>query len=86
MTNRMFPPTYEISRRESGRVGTQRRNKDRLGSNSGPMGSEDRRKDKYGSHHNQDPQGLRSAETQQVREELGLFREKRRRRRRLGSR
>ena len=76
----------DSSRREGGRFGMQRRNKDRLGSNSGPMGPEDRRKDKYGSYHNQDPQGLPSRETQLVREELTMERQKRRHRRRLGSR
>jgi hypothetical protein len=86
MTIQRMRPMRDNSRREGGRFGMQRRNKDRLGSNSGPMGPEDRRKDKYGSIHNQDPQGLPSRDTQMVREELTQARAKRRHRRRLGSR
>ncbi len=86
MSIQMMHPIHDSSRREAGRIGTQQRSKDRLGSNSGPMGPEDRRKDKYGSIHNQDSLGLRSPETQQVREELSQLRQKRRHRRRLGSR
>jgi hypothetical protein len=86
MTHGITRPMHDSNRREGGRFGTQQRNKDRLGSNSGPMGPEDRRKDKHGSIHNQDPLGLLSPETQRVREELSQFREKRRRRHRLGSR
>jgi hypothetical protein len=85
MIHRSDRPNFD-RRREAGRCGTQQRNKDHLGPNSGPMGPEDHRKDKYGSLHNQDPQGLRSPETQQVREELSQIRERGRRRHRLGSR
>ena len=70
------------NRRESGRIGTQQRNRDRLGSNSGPMGIEDQRKDKFGSRHNQDANGLLSDETARVRTELGEMRERMRRDRR----
>ena len=86
MINRTTRPMQDSSRREGGRVGSQQHNKDRLGSNSGPMGPEDQRKDKYGSVHNQDLLGLLSPETRQVRAEISQFREKRRHRRRLGSR
>jgi hypothetical protein len=86
MIHRMIRPLNDSSQREHGRFGTQQRNKDRLGSNSGPMGPEDQRKDKYGSVHNQDSLGLLSPETRQVRQEMSLFREKHRHRRRLGSR
>jgi hypothetical protein len=86
MTNRFSRPFHDSSRREGGRFGSQQRNKDHLGSDSGPMVPEDRRKDKYGSVHNQDPLGLLSPETQRVREELHLVRQRLRRRRRRGSR
>ncbi len=72
----------------AGKIGTQQRNKDRLGSTSGPMGPEDQRKDKFGSVHNRDALGLLSAGTQQKREELSRVRRtlKGRRRHRCGSR
>jgi hypothetical protein len=77
----------DSSRREMGKVGMQQRNKDRLGANSGPMGVEDERKDKFGSTHNQDALGLRSEETQDVRNILKAVRKEfRRRKHRRGSR
>ena len=87
MSHNSRRPERNSSRREIGKVGMLQHNKDRLGANSGPMGTEDQRKDKYGSVHNQDANGLRSDETQTVRDELGSARAKRRHRhRRLGSR
>ena len=79
-------PVSNSSRREMGKVGMQQHNKDRLGATSGSMGAEDRRKDKYGSVHNQDRKGLRSPETQEVREALASVRRKLKGRKRLGSR
>ena len=81
-------PARANGRRDIGKTGMQHRNKDKLGSNSGPMGKEDKRKDKFGSVHNQDPQGLPSAETGQVREEMTEVRleHKEHKRHRLGSR
>lgn len=86
MNSRTTQPQRNNSRREWGKIGTQQHNKDRLGSHSGSMGIEDRRKDKFGSVHNQDPQGLLSADTQIIREELSRSRQLHRRRTRLGSR